>query len=467
MSEIFLAELPGVWLDPLTVVASVGGRIQVVNRNPEPGETDVPPVGLLDLCLFDTGGVGIDAAQTKVFVSGALAFDGSLGSPFQPGFDGPNKTTATAGSGGLRVALDKASPAFSSLEIVSIRVVSATTDGLATIDTIWTFTVSDTSTPMLVHSSAPSLSTVLVRFNKVVRQVGDGAAQDALTAANYELGTATVPAVTPAATSVRAVSSTEVELTVSPVLSPRATYTVTARRVEDLAGHAAPSQGTAAMFTAPTLPSPAGRVFDLYRMLPLQNRRQDSDGLRELERFIRCIQEITDFKLFDIDTWTDILDPDLAPERYLDAMLLDLGNPFKFELSVEDKRRLVRILVPLYKQKGTAPGIANVVRFFLGLEVQVVPFSSHGMTLGESDLGSDGTDGSWELGADGSFAAYAFDVSVDVVLTPAQRERLTALVRYMKPAHTHFVRLLEPVAPTIIDHVELGISELGVTWDLH
>jgi len=37
----------------------------------------------------------------------------------------------------------------------------------------------------------------------------------------------------------------------------------------------------------------------------------------------------------------------------------------------------------------------------------------------------------------------------------------------MKPAHTHLARLVEPAIPEVIDHVELGLSELGETWELH
>jgi hypothetical protein len=37
----------------------------------------------------------------------------------------------------------------------------------------------------------------------------------------------------------------------------------------------------------------------------------------------------------------------------------------------------------------------------------------------------------------------------------------------MKPAHTHFVDLLEPTPPQTYDHWELGISELGETTSLH
>lgn len=81
--------------------------------------------------------------------------------------------------------------------------------------------------------------------------------------------------------------------------------------------------------------------------------------------------------------------------------------------------------------------------------------------LGESELGVD-----WILGASSRFARYAFDVVV-VPLTDAQRSQLRAIVEYLKPAHTHFVTLVEPAPPAFIDHWELGVSEVGVTTDLH
>jgi hypothetical protein len=52
------------------------------------------------------------------------------------------------------------------------------------------------------------------------------------------------------------------------------------------------------------------------------------------------------------------------------------------------------VLVPIYRQKGTAAGIRNAIRFFLGVDVTSVS-AFHGTTLilGESELGVD-----WELG---------------------------------------------------------------------
>ena len=144
------------------------------------------------------------------------------------------------------------------------------------------------------------------------------------------------------------------------------------------------------------------------------------------------------------------------------SYLRDLGNPFPFELDVMGKRRLASVLVEMYRQKGTAKGIQNAVRFFLGIEVSLTPFNADTLTLGESELGVDRV-----LGPSSRFARYAFNVEVGQVLTATERRHLRALVTYLKPAHTHFVDLLAPLPPAVLEHWELGLSELGETTDLH
>ena len=62
---------------------------------------------------------------------------------------------------------------------------------------------------------------------------------------------------------------------------------------------------------------------------------------------------------------------------------------------------------------------------------------------------------------------YAFNVEVARILTERERRQLRAIVEYLKPSHTHFVDLVEPLPLIAPDHWELGISELGVTTDLH
>jgi len=139
-----------------------------------------------------------------------------------------------------------------------------------------------------------------------------------------------------------------------------------------------------------------------------------------------------------------------------------LGNPFPFDLSLVDKRRLLNILVAVYREKGTSAGISNAIRFFLGLEVDISSYAGESLLLGESLLGED-----WVLGPSTHFSPYAFEVIVPRALSDEERRRLRTIVDYMKPAQTHFTRLVEPFIPEVIDHLELGLSELGETWLLH
>ena len=194
---------------------------------------------------------------------------------------------------------------------------------------------------------------------------------------------------------------------------------------------------------------------------PKHNRREDQTG--DQWRFIACLQEVTDLLLAEVDRFPEVFDIERTPEVFVDLILADLGNPFPFDLDELGKRRPASVLVEMYRQKGTARGIINAVCFFLGVEIQAVTaYAGEALVLGESELGVD-----WILGLSSRFALYAFDVIVDVPLTDAQRSQLRAIVEYLKPAHTHFVNLIEPAPPVFIDHWELGISEIGVTTDLH
>jgi hypothetical protein len=84
------------------------------------------------------------------------------------------------------------------------------------------------------------------------------------------------------------------------------------------------------------------------------------------------------------------------------------------------------------------------------------------LVLGESELGVD-----WELGPSDRFARYAFSIVVARVLAVKERRQLRAIVELSKPAHTHFVDLIEPLAPIVPDHWEIGVSELGLGSLLH
>ena len=194
--------------------------------------------------------------------------------------------------------------------------------------------------------------------------------------------------------------------------------------------------------------------IDLWEFLPAHVRRADDTG--DLARFASVLQKVTDSWTASVDAWPSIFDLTCAPSPFLELILEDLGNPFSLDLPLLAKRRLAAVLVEMYRQKGTAPGIANVIRFFLGVEAKVTAYAEDTLSLGESELGHD-----FVLGPAGTFPLYAFDVSVARVLTPEERRQVRAIVGEMKPAHTHFTGLLEPLPAVPDGHWILGVGLLG------
>ena len=148
---------------------------------------------------------------------------------------------------------------------------------------------------------------------------------------------------------------------------------------------------TTTTFTGYAPEHPEGRCFSHWHwLIPLRNRIQDQMGTGDLLRFVNCLQEVDELLLLGVDWFTNHADPDLATDFDIEAMLYDMGNPFDWidlDLSANQKRRLLRVLVDIYKLKGTDIGIESVVFFLLGKVVHVVDYISEGWVLGEDILG--------------------------------------------------------------------------------
>jgi len=210
--------------------------------------------------------------------------------------------------------------------------------------------------------------------------------------------------------------------------------------------------------------------YDLSRHVPDVNYRDDATG--DLESWVSgVLQPTLDLLLAEQDRWNDQVDVDVAESDSVDAMLRDLGNPFAiaFELPLDRRRLLVRVLVDVYKSKGSAPGLVNVVRALTALEVSVVfPATADAWDLGVDVLG-DVTDPLptdpffteyATLGPAPGFMRYSFQIEVPRVLTADERTTITEIVKLVKPAHTHFIGFIEPNVASVVEHWELDVSYL-------
>jgi phage tail-like protein len=445
MAEI---ELPTLSIDAIAAIVA-SSRPILANRDPAPGEKAVPLRTAVALEVIDPGVDGVDRTATKIWVDGVLAFDGAQAPPVSPAFAGARASVVETVDT-LWIVLDPALP-FASQAHVTVRVLSGTKGGAAALDETYGFEIEDRTAPKLVAGVALDACTIRLAFDEPVALVDPTAV--AITALD-------APAVPLAAIGAIAANTT-VDVAVSREMTPDARYRVVAGGLADLPGNPTAAPWNVVVIAGFRPPRPAGRRFDLWSMLPKHNRRSDTTG--DLARFIACLQELTDLLLADVDRFADIFDLERAPAQFLELILRDLGNPFPFDLDTLAKRRLAAVLVEMYRQKGTAPGIRNAIRFFLGVDITAITgLAESALVLGESELGVD-----WELGPSDRFARYAFSVVVARVLAVKERRQLRAIVELSKPAHTHFVDLVEPLAPIVPDHWEIGESELGTTSLLH
>jgi phage tail-like protein len=411
-------------------------RYVLANRDPAPDAASASRSSTIALEVLDLASDASALDPVEVWVDDELAYHDAI----LPAFAGTRARVHRA-SGALRITLDPLTP-FASEARVSVRVaVGAGEDAL---DEAWSFEIEDFTAPTLLAAEAMSPTVLLASFDEPVVAESVSASFIAIDR----------PAVPLELVRARAAES-RLELTVHPQMTPDVLYELRVHGIRDLAGNTLVDATT--RFRGYRAPRPSERRFDLWRMLPMHLRR--ADETTDLARFIPCLQEIVDLLLVDIDRITEDIDIERAPEALIDQWLRDLGNPFELVLDELDKRRLVAVLVELYRLKGTEKGLRVAARFLLGIELEeITTYSGTPLTLGESLLGVD-----WELGPSNLFALYAFSVRVPRLLSAEERRRLRAIIFWAKPAHTHLVEILEPTAPILVEHWALGEAELGLT----
>lgn len=478
-------ELPGVFIDNLLEEDVGTASPQVLNRWPEPGWIGVPADQVVRFDVVDVGTSTVDLTTLDVQVDGELAV---VAGAFQPGWQGARSAITAIGAHGYRVEIEREQP-FASERVVAVSVRagivgapsagwgvapwgtspygSGTTGSAATQAGLsYAFTVEDLEPPAILRAEATGLSTIEVTMAEPVLMTA--AAHGALAPASWtiELATGAAQTRTPAVPAVVLACATigpdKVALFTDIPLTARATYIVRTT-VADLSGNVATDPTNAASFVAFTPPQPAGRSFDVWSKLPRINRLLDV-GVGDLRLWVGLLEDIFEQVLWEIDRWTTLLDPDEAPERFVELMLRDLGDPFSAILTLNetDKRRLAQVLVPIYRSKGTDPGIINAIRFFLGIDVTITHLAYQSINqLGVSTLG-----GSFVLGTSDPELHRTFIVNVPIVIDEETALRIVRIVSYMKRGETYF-RVQGPALPNVVNHWILGVSQLGPQTILH
>jgi phage tail-like protein len=401
----------------------VSDRFIMILRDPQEGDVGTPDDGTIYLRVVDLDGTPADPSTIdfRVYVDlGAgevLAYNGTI--PVAPW---AGIGASAQGSTGADfycwkdVRLDQAPLVFASDLLVTVRVeitVSlggwghadwghfpwGTTPTVPITDSVtYTFTAEDTARPNLVSALAVGPRTVRVTFDDAMA-AGTGLVSDpaawTFTRANVD----PYPAVNLTCTAVEAVDATAAvwDLTTQWAMTIDGPYSVA------VAGTATDDAGNAinvatATFVGFAPDAPPTRAFDYWRLcIPAKNKAEDV--MRDLERFARVVNETLGYLFAQCDHWIDEYDPDRCSDANIDAMLTDAGNPFtwsELDLTANQRRKLLRVLVDIYKLKGTATGIEAVIYFLLGKTVTVVPYAVEGWLLGVDLLGEEET--AWVAG---------------------------------------------------------------------
>jgi len=220
-------------------------------------------------------------------------------------------------------------------------------------------------------------------------------------------------------------------------LTPAVEYILEITRIEDTSDNPI---GSLYPFTSWTPGLVPGRSFALWDMIPEMNKREDKT--QELERFIRSCDEPAQVMLADVDQFGLLLEPMRTKDEVVDVLLEHLGNPLAFVrgLSLQKKRELIPLLIPMFKKRGIDAGIEDSVAFFLGKTVVVTPFDipATTWTLGVSQLNYN-----TYVGPSRSRVRYSFYIDHSEALSSVEMERIREIVEFVRPAHTHFIGFRE------------------------
>ena len=210
----------------------------------------------------------------------------------------------------------------------------------------------------------------------------------------------------------------------------------------------------------------ADRNFRMRSILPPRVIAEDEarpDGW--VAKFLDSLDTEAGAAFERIDCFPTLIDPLRVPSQFLDHLLYHLGNPFTLEEGLNDtqKRRLAMVLFAIYALKGTCPGMIGAIRVLFDITVtECIQGNIDCWILGESELGVDTI-----LCPSSEAEKRTFQLMVDINLHDTQRAQMTNVVKYMKPANTHFAGFVEPGNDDFVDHWELGLSDLNVNTILH
>lgn len=247
-------------------------------------------------------------------------------------------------------------------------------------------------------------------------------------------------------------------------ISIRRLYALHAKGVEDIFENACTD--VSLNFQAPSFGSPTKRLgMWSDGIVSTDDRKLDLERDSYLRKLAVVLQDLINVLWYRIDELAYMDDAGRCAYDWVDHLLYERGNPFRFPIDTETLRRRVANALPgFYKKVGTTSGITDMLYLLLGIEFTILPYiNSSYWQIGFSTLGIETV-----LGPGTAWARNAYEVVSPVVLTDEQRKIVTTVCEWSDPADMHLARVIDssiemPVSPV---YWTLGFSTLGFSTTL-
>lgn len=208
---------------------------------------------------------------------------------------------------------------------------------------------------------------------------------------------------------------------------------------------------------------------DIYKFLHKPLRDIDrKDGRLFLERFLQGAQAEFEAMQGRIDTLSTLNNPATIRADLLQYLKDHVGftselNNITNDLNENDLRKLITLAVALWKQKGTEPGYANIVRLFVGKSARIFNWFDFRFIVGEKAFGEEqlGED-SWFISVPGEEASQDLANNVVALYTFEQNAKDRSLGRNEAFIHTPYQYYNTPASGFPLGSTKLLALQGGV-----
>jgi phage tail-like protein len=159
-----------------------------------------------------------------------------------------------------------------------------------------------------------------------------------------------------------------------------------------------------------------------------------------------------------VDAFATLQDYLACDAQYLPYLAQKIGWSLDTASPAALQRKMVGLLVPMYRERGTTQGIVDILNLLLGLAVTIHEPWADGWRVGTSELSNGALSPAPPVMPYSSPLPYTFYVLFPRALTSAERAAAGSLIEFAKRAETHAV-IVEPrlvTTPWVLGQTRIG-----------